>query len=110
MDDEIHRVEEVSKIIIKEFNLPQTNSTMILESHSLNELKAYLTGKLSEMMNNNFNQLVNTLYRIDIGEEKVRKIFLGDNRENIPSALADLIIERQLQKLSYRRAHNKGEF
>jgi hypothetical protein len=81
----------------------------LLESESFNSFKLFLTERIKEAMDKKFDLLINTLYLIDINEEKVNKLFAEDNRENIPAALADLIIERQMQKLKYRGLYKKGE-
>ena len=99
-------VQEVSENISEAFNrfgldLPLSPTDI----EDLNQLKSYLTDKLKHMLDNNFNLLVNTLYRIDVSEEKLNELFGGKNRVPIPPALADLIIERQLQKLHFRKKY-----
>jgi hypothetical protein len=72
---------------------------------SLEELKKYLTEKIAVMLEKNFDLLLSSLYRIDIDEIKVKELFSGKRRENIPERLASFIIERQLQKLYYRNQY-----
>ncbi len=76
--------------------------------NNLSQLKIYLTEKLKDMLDNNFILLVNTLYRIDVNEEKLNELFSNKNRDDIPAVLADLIIERQLQKIHYRKKYKEG--
>lgn len=102
-------VQEVSAYISDSFNssgldLPLSPRDM----EDLDQLKIYLTEKLRDMLDNNYSLLVNTLYRIDVGEEKLNELFGSKNRTYIPSALADLIIERQLQKLHFRKKYKEG--
>lgn len=75
----------------------------------LSELKIYLSSKINEMMDKNYDKLITTLYRIDIDENKLKKLFASDNHEFIPGKLADLIIDRQLQKINWRNKYKKGE-
>jgi hypothetical protein len=103
-------VQEVSAYISDSFNrygldLPISPSDM----QDLNQLKIYLTEKLKDMLDNNYDQLVNMLYRIDVSEEKLNELFGSKNRTYIPSALADLIIERQLQKIHFRKKYKEGK-
>jgi len=77
-----------------------------VENHS--QLKIFLTEKLRDLLDNNFSLLVNTLYRIDANEEKLNELFGSKNRAFIPEALADLIIERQLQKIHFRKKYKEG--
>ncbi len=60
-------------------------------------------------MDNKYDLLINILYRIDVGEEKLSKLFSGANRENIPVALADLIIERSIRKAEFRQKYKNGK-
>jgi len=53
--------------------------------------------------------LVNILYKIDINEKKLSQLFSGKNRDSIPATLADLIIERQLQKIKLRKLYKEGK-
>lgn len=103
-------IEEVTKQISRAFdvsgiNLPLSES----ESSTLNELKKILTEKIRDLLDSNFNLLVNALYRIDVDEEKLNQLFGKKNRTYIPSALADLIIERQLQKIHFRTKYKQGK-
>jgi hypothetical protein len=76
---------------------------------NLSQLKIYLSEKLKDLLDHNFNLLVNTLYRIDVNEEKLNELFGSKNRANIPESLADLIIERQLQKIHFRKKYKEGK-
>jgi hypothetical protein len=102
-------VQEVSENITNVFDrfgldLPLSPNNV----ENFNQLKIYLTEKLKDLLDHNFNLLVNTLYRIDVKEEKLNELFGSKNRANIPEALADLIIERQLQKIHFRKKYREG--
>jgi hypothetical protein len=103
---EVHEVSENISNVFNKFGLNLPLSPDDVEN--LNELRIYLTGKLKDMLDNNYNLLVNTLYRIDVNEEKLNELFGSKNRTYIPSALADLIIERQLQKIHFRKKYKEG--
>lgn len=103
-------VQEVSENISSVFNhfgldLPLSPNDV----ENLSQLNIYLTEKLKDLLDNNFNLLVNTLYRIDVNEEKLNELFGSKNRVPIPSALAELIIERQLQKIHFRKKYKEGK-
>ena len=104
---EVQEVSENISDVFNRFGLDLPLSPTDVED--LNQLKAYLTDKLKNMLDNNFNLLVNTLYRIDVNEEKLNELFGSKNRAPIPPALADLIIERQLQKIHFRKKYKRGE-
>ena len=80
----------------------------VLEKYSENDLENYLAVFINELIDKDFNKLVNLLYRIDISEQKL-KIALQNEDKTISSGktIAKLIIERQLQKLEFRNKFSK---
>jgi len=98
-------IESISKDMVK-IGIETLPGNNIL--HSLDELKKFLTGKITEMMDKDYNKLLNALYRIDINEKKLHDLFSGKNREFIPAALAELILERQMEKLIWRKKYREG--
>jgi hypothetical protein len=106
MDKKIYDIKEIITVTTKSLNQPGFGSLLNFNDvKSLDELKKYLTEKITLMMETNFDLLVNSLYGIDIDEEKVKELFSCKIRDSIPSGLASLIIERQLQKLFYRNKY-----
>jgi hypothetical protein len=102
-------ITEISNGITKIFSLQGNTSIIDSRNHrTLEEFKKYLTEKISYLMENDFERLINILYRIDIDEEKLQQIFADKN--NTPGELCDLIIKRQLQKIQFRKQFKKGEF
>lgn len=101
-------VAEVTGIIAKDFNQLSTKFE-VAQFESLAQLKDELTNKIAEWMDGRFDLLLSTLYRIDIAEENIDNLFSGENREYIPSALAELIIQRQLLKINLRRKYKEGK-
>lgn len=110
METEKEQIKELSKIISNDFSLVSPN--LIPESRKLNdtkELKDYLRKKIGILIDEKFDLLISVLYRIDIDDKKIEELFAGDNRDYIPDKLADLIIERQFQKLKFRQLHREGK-
>lgn len=89
--------ELMNKLICHEF--PE-----VLEKYSAEDLENNLAVFINELIDKDFNKLVNLLYRIDISEQKL-KIVLQNEDKTISSGktIAELIIERQLQKLEFRK-------
>jgi uncharacterized protein YwgA len=73
-------------------------------SVSLQELKEHLTAHINHLINHDFEKLVYYLYRIDVNENKMRHLLEQKQGENAAALIADLIIERQLQKIKSRKA------
>jgi len=103
---EVQEVSENITSVFSRFGLDLPLSPNDVEN--LSQLRIYLAEKLKDLLDNNFSLLVNTLYRIDVSEEKLNELFGSKNRANIPEALADLIIERQLQKIHFRKKYREG--
>jgi len=90
-------------IIQHDFDLP------VKETLSLQELQKLLSGYINELIQNNFNRLVFLLYKIDIDEIKLRQILKDSSVKNAGKIIAELIIERQQQKIISRKNSGKEE-
>lgn len=84
------------------------SDNILSEANSIEEIpdeqaKKKLMDLINELIQKDFNALLQLLYRIDVDENKIRH-YLKENR-NMDSAslLADLIIERQQQKIKSRQ-------
>jgi hypothetical protein len=93
--------------------MKETNSEMIsqlsenleIELHentSLEELKVILTDHINDLIHNDFNKLLRVLYRVDVSE-KLLKANLQEQKKDAGTVLAEMIIERQLQKIKSRQ-------
>ena len=106
MKEKTYNIKEVIKVTRKSLSQPGFESLLNFnDALSLEELKKYLAEKIAVMIEKNFDLLLSSLYRIDIDENKVKELFSGKIRGDIPERLASLIIERQLQKLYYRNKY-----
>jgi hypothetical protein len=71
--------------------------------NSFEEFRKHIIQRINEWINNNFEHLLFMLYRIDVHEDKVRKLMAEHKGENAAEVIADLIIERQRQKIETRK-------
>jgi hypothetical protein len=62
-----------------------------------------LADKINELITNDFQQLVSVLYRVDVSETKLKRLLQENPGTDAGLLLADLMIERQLQKLRSRK-------
>lgn len=74
-----------------------------LSFSSFEEFRKYIIAKINHWINNDFEHLLYMLYRIDVHEDKVRKLMAAQKGENAAEIIADLIIERQRQKIESRK-------
>lgn len=110
MDNENKNVKDVSVFISKDFKISDSDSLIPADDYkTLEEFKTYLTSKLSYLLTNKYDTLINILYRIDVSEEKLHNLFNNKKRDDTPAALAELIIERSLQKIRFRQKYKAGE-
>ena len=91
----------VNAELVKEIN---KNLAILLPNEiSLNELHIRLSEFLNELIQKDFQKLIRLLYRIDISEAKLKQLLQQPPEEDASKIIAQLIIERQLQKIKSRQ-------
>ncbi len=88
-----HLIEDINQSL--EISLPVTISS--------EELKEKLTAFINDLINHDFEKLVFYLYRIDVNESKMKQLLIQREGENAAGLIADLIIERQTEKIKSRK-------
>ena len=73
------------------------------------DLHHQLSEAINRLINDDFPQLINILYRLDISEIKVKSILKLSPEKNAGELIADLIIERQRQKLDTLRQFRSND-
>ncbi|KIC90884.1 hypothetical protein [Flavihumibacter sp. ZG627] len=90
--------------ILQELELTTNHEALQLEKiKTWSDLRNSLAIWVSGMINRSFEELIFTLYRIDINENKLKFLLSEKVGEDTDYIIADLIIERQLQKLQTRK-------
>lgn len=79
------------------------------EGISLDELKTRLANHINELIQNDFERLVFILYRIDVSETKLKLLIKENPNSDAGIIIADLVMERQLQKIRSRQEHRLDE-
>jgi hypothetical protein len=69
--------------------------------------KEVLVEKINALLNHDFQKLVSILYRMDVSETRLVQLLKENPGENAAVIIADLMIERQLQKIK-SRGENKN--
>ena len=83
------------------------SATNLIDEKSNEKIREELIHLINELINKDFHALIQLLYRIDINEKKIR-LYLNENSDkDSASVLADLIIERQIQKIETRKKFSK---
>ena len=78
------------------------------DKKSEEELAGVLAKYLDELIVKDFNKLIAILYRIDVSEQKaITALANNTEKENAGKIIAQLIIDRQKEKLYYRNLYRK---
>ena len=72
------------------------------EQISFNEVREELSKYINDLIINDFQKLVALLYRIDVSEARLKQLLKTENHEDAVKVIADLIIQRQLEKIKTR--------
>jgi hypothetical protein len=75
----------------------------IAAKRSYSEIHAELAAYINDLIKNNFDKLIAYLYRIDVNEEKLKTLLQQNPGEDAGNIIATLIIERQQQKIKWRK-------
>jgi len=94
---------ELIRILKLDFPLDLTGEA------GIDELRAALAQYINYLIIHRFSQLVNLLYRLDVSEKKLQQWLLENTTDDAGKIIADLIIERQLQKIKSREQFKPGE-
>lgn len=98
------KTDELAHLIAKDFSLEKASD--VTRANTESELLKALTAVLNYLLEKDFNNLLNILYRIDVDEQKVKEIFALE--APVAPELAKAILERQKQKIFYRTSYGKN--
>jgi hypothetical protein len=71
--------------------------------------KEILAEKINELITNDFQKLVTILYRMDVSEIKLKQLLNENPGTNAALIIADLMIERQAEKIRSREQFSKRD-
>jgi hypothetical protein len=90
----------------KDFSLAKESLPTL---NDISVIRAHLIKQLVELMRRDYSRFLNSLYKIDIDEVKVLKVLNSKDKTLIPEKLANLIIERQLQRIKTQNLYREGK-
>lgn len=94
---------ETTKELIQELN--QIRSWDLAERLTREEVESVLAERLNSLIRDDFNGLVQLLYRIDVEEPRLRYLLQQHKGEDAGRIIARLIIDRLLKKIETRRQY-----
>jgi hypothetical protein len=80
-----------------------------IQTKNEKQVRQKLIELVNELINENFSTLLQLLYSIDVNEKKIRLLLEKNPTEDSASIIADLIIERQLQKIASRKLFKENQ-
>jgi ribosomal 50S subunit-associated protein YjgA (DUF615 family) len=95
-----------NKLTLPENIIEATNSIKEIPS---DEIRNRLISLINELINYDFHALVQLLYRIDVNEKKLKDLLKENTGTESSSIIADLIIDRQLQKIALKKEFSKNQ-
>lgn len=89
-------------------SLQQVLSLQLADTLTKEKLKYIIAERVNDLIQHDFAQLTQLLYRIDINEARLKKLLNEAGEKDAAGIIAELIIERQVEKLESRK-HFKQE-
>ncbi len=81
------------------------------EAPDLNFFHQKLSVLISHLLEHDMHRLLNAMYRLDVSEHKFHDAMQSDSKADAAFRIADLIIEREMQKVKTRLHYKKhGKF
>ncbi len=100
--DATYHINEVRELIERELIFTYTGKT---DDHWLSALSI----RINELILHNFDKLIFLLYRLDINESNLTKLLKDHSCSDAGRLIAELIIERQIQKIKIRESFRQED-
>lgn len=84
-----------------------TGSAELVRTATAAEFRDILAAYIHSLINHKFAYLVQLLYRLDVAEQKLKAALANAAGCDAGLVIADLIIQRQLQKIETRRKYRR---
>ncbi|GAB2478410.1 MAG: hypothetical protein EP311_01505 [Cytophagales bacterium] len=95
--------QETFQLVSKDFQLPQ-----VKEEFSEEKAVELLTRAVSRLMDRNMEQLLQICYRIDLDENKLKRILHHSDPDFVAADLAQALWDRQKLKIEIRRRYSES--
>ena len=87
-------------------NIIQKNFDAEIQQIPEIEIRIWLEKKIRQMLDQEPDLLWSTLYRMDVEEEKIKKVMSSGQKIPVETGLADLILERQKLRNEMREKYS----
>jgi len=92
---------ETTQLLRKDFPLAEN-----LSAEALEDLVAAMTPIIQQMLNRDFERLLQICYRIDLGEQTLKKLLHETDPDQMAHEIATALVKRQVQKIEIRRRYS----
>jgi DNA/RNA endonuclease G (NUC1) len=82
---------------------------LLLEPTDFKKLYEELVAHINDMLQHDFDRLLGILYRIDVSEARLRYMLQSNPDTDAATLIANLIIERQWQKIKTRQEFRRDD-
>jgi hypothetical protein len=96
-------VQDTMLLLKKDFEISKEK-----EATTKEELIDLLLPIIQQMLNKDFEKLLQICYRIDLGENKLKQILHESEPELMAFDLAKALVERQMLKIEIKRRYSGG--
>lgn len=93
-------IEETALLLKKDFDLPAKQDYLGKE-----ELIDMLSPVISQLLDKDFEKLLQICYRIDLKEQDFHQLMHGTQPNLLAKEISRALIERQLEKIKWRRKY-----
>ena len=87
----------------------QQNFQLPIAINEMQDAENFLAKKINALIKDDFNLLIQILYRIDVNETRLKQVLKDNPNEDAGKIIARLIIERQQQKAISRNKFKQAE-
>ena len=102
--------QEIQKSLLGSFEIDeQLLPAVPNEDEKFKAFRALLIRRIEVLVESDLQKLYSILYRIDVNERKMKNALEAGQQENSAPIIADLIIERQLEKIKSRKHFGEKE-
>lgn len=101
--------EQLANLINKDFGDTTEGLVVVSGLPDRGAIREQLAFVIARMMEGNFERLCQAMYRLDVSEARFNEAISQRPVENVPFLIADLVIEREMQKVRTRMQYKRGE-
>lgn len=96
MDYEIKDLQDTKAALIRKWSLPEFGS---VENSGFDTISKVLAERIKILLDEDFESLVNAMYRMDIPENHFHEALTLQTPDEIANALAEVVIQREILRV-----------